>query len=327
MRTLLALGATLAATPALAQDAGIDAHGFYPGAQDGDVRDPLEGFRPGRMRAGEFYAGGIFEIADSLLRYVSERSDGADRTVETALSGLVALNLGAGYTVHDRVRIDVAMPVFFTSTGTDGSQGGGIGDLRLGGTVSILRPDPDGGFGLGASPYIVLPIGADAKNLGAPGLAGGGTVGATYELGDLTVGADVGMQFNKAVEIANLNGSDALLWGLAAGYRLVENHGVSTELRAESALSSNEIGGTGSPMEWALSYRGRVDSGLHWTAGFSTALTRAAGAAKWRIFLGVGYGLIKSDGPEDRDKDGIYDDKDDCPDVPEVVNGYKDEDG
>ena len=91
------------------------------------------------------------------------------------------------------------------------------------------------------------------------------------------------------------------------------------------ALKANEEPGTGSPAEFIGAFRTRTKSGLHVTLGGAGGLSRGIGASTFRVFLGVGYG--KLDSGSDRDGDGIIDSLDVCPDVPEIVNGFEDDDG
>lgn len=316
----------LLAPPAQAQDA-FDAHGFNLAALDGDVRDPLEVLRAGRFQQWDWFAGGAFEFAKAPLVLVTVPSSG-ESTREVLLDNVFGLNTSFGVAVHDRVRLDAAVPLFFASTGDEGAQGAGFGDARLTAMVSVLPPDEsDLGFGLGVAPYLDVPIGAQGKFLGDEGVGGGGTVAASYATEQLTVGADVGLAFRPAIDIENLNGSDGLVYGAFVNYLPSENLGVTLESRFESPFKGADEPGTEFPAELLLSARSRYDSGAFAVVGGSVAMSRGASAALWRLFLGGGFGRMGEPAPKDADLDGILDKVDACPNDPETVNAWRDEDG
>jgi len=322
-------------TVALAQEApeaGFNAHGFVLTAYDGDARDLLTVQRPGRFNQGEYWFGGLFEYADAPLVYVTE--DG-----ETPfLDDIVALNLQVGVAAHDRIRLDAALPLFLSSEGLAGNQGVDLSDIRLGAMVALVRPADDedgGGFGLGFTPTLDIPMGDDTQFVGNSGFAGGLKLAATYELSKLTLSADLGAQFNPAIELENLGGSDSLLAGLGVGYLFDPMTGINVEGHFSPPFSeaqagdntTEDVAGTASPSEILLSFRKRTASGFHFTLGGAKSISRGAGAAPYRIFLGAGYGQIGEPTPKDTDLDGIVDKLDACPEQPETRNAYQDEDG
>ncbi len=327
----IALGASL---PAAAQDttesAGFDAHGFNLAAFDGDLRDGLRMQRPGRFTQGQFFVGGLFEYAkDPLVQYRIYDDPELEPEETEILSDLYAMNLSGGVAVLDFLRLDLSLPLYFSTTGVDQSpQGLGLGDARLAAMAAIIRPDEGdaGGLGLGLVPYVDLPLGNPERFIGQPGVAFGAKVAATYELEKLTLGADLGAQFNPEIELDNLHNADRLVATLGAGYKLGDSLGLNGELSFAPPFSKNEQPGSDSPMEATLALRGRNDGGAFWTVGAASALSEGAGAATYRVFVGGGFGKIDSK-PKDTDLDGIADKLDACVDQPETVNTWKDTDG
>lgn len=328
-RLLLSLGAPLgmtAAAPAVAQDSGVptaeagfDAHGFQLAPLDGDPRDPILVNRPGRFVQWEGYVGSIWEYASSPLVWVP-----ADGDPQAVVDKIVAMNLSAGLAVHDRVRLQVGAPIFYASTGVDGANGASMGDLRLGGTVAIVRQQ-NLGFGLAVSPWIDAPTGNDEIYLGNSGLAGGASVGATQEFERITLSGDLGVQLNPQVDLVNVSGSDSLIAGAAVGYLFTDSFGATLEGRLLPAFTKSTEAWTTSPGEAILSGRKRWDNGLHVDLGGAKAITPGVGAANYRVFAGLGWGQLYSD--RDTDRDGIIDRDDACVNEPETVNQYKDKDG
>lgn len=326
IRSLGGLLGLLLAAPAAAQDAGIplgdagfDAHGFQLAPLDGDPRDPMLVNRPGRFVQWEGFIGSIWEYASAPLVWVP-----ADGDPQAVVDQIVAMNVSAGLAVHDRVRLQVGAPVFYASQGPDGSNGASMGDLRLGGSVALVRQVTPG-FGLAVNPWIDLPTGNDEIFLGNSGLAGGASVSATQELERLTLSGDLGVQLNPQVALVNVSGSDALIVGAAVGYLFTDSFGATLEGRLLPALSKSTEAWTTSPGEAILSGRKRWDNGLHVDLGGSKAITPGVGAANYRVFAGLGWGQLYSD--RDTDRDGILDREDACVNEPETVNQYKDKDG
>lgn len=313
---------------ALAQDAdGFDAHALQLAAVDGDPRDPLLVQRPGRFRGGEWFAGGVFEFAQGLLSRTTEFQDG-HRERAPWLTDLFALNVSAGVAVHENVRFDVALPLVFTSRGVEGPNGFDVGDLRVSAMVALLRPKVgDVGLGLGLAGHLDAPTGASREFLGQRTVAGGGELSASYALDRVTVTADAGVQLNPAVDAGNVHGSDAFVAGLGLGVLADSATGITLEARVSTPFVAAGRAGTETPAELLLSARHRWTQGAYLLGGASVGLSPGVGAGAWRVFVGAGFGRVKSDAEGDRDRDGILDSADACPTVAEVVNGWKDEDG
>ncbi|MFK7928853.1 MAG: OmpA family protein [Myxococcota bacterium] len=315
-------------TPAFAQDydGGLDAHGFVLAAQDGDVRDVYTLQRPGEMQGGNWFASGLLEYASRPLVLVDET--GADVQRDAALDNLLGLNLSAGVSPHERVRLSAGLPLFFTSSSFGDSQGAGLGDLRLDAMVMAVIPEDDEGFGLGVVPWIDIPVGSTSQFLGRSKVAGGGAVAASYGFERATLMANLGLQFDPTVDgLENLTGSDLLVAGIGGNYLLTEESSLGLEVKLASPFSANDKRGTGSPSEAILGYRQRLDSGAFFSGGLAAPLSRGVGAAAFRVFIGGGFGKMGPGAPKDTDLDGITDDVDACINEPETVNDYLDTDG
>lgn len=329
MRTPMLAGlALLWSGAAAAQDQGFDAHGFAMMPNDGDVRDPMTVLRAGNVHQGEFWFSGVFDYSDDTLVRELTYSDGRPSVTQKVVDSLAAINLSAGIAVHDRLRLDVGMPLYVAATSDGASTGGGIGDIRLGAYTPIVRTKPRqaGGFGLGIAPYLYLPTGDEARFLGQQGLTGGIDLGATYELEMLTFSAAVGPRFNPAVEVDNQQGFDQLVVGGAIGLNPIPQLGINIESRLASSLGETVGKGTASPAELLGSLRYRLDNGLNFQVGAGTGISPGTGASAYRVIAGIGFGKIELNF-EDRDLDGIVNERDACPDDPEVYNAFEDEDG
>ncbi|TNE88526.1 MAG: hypothetical protein EP330_14230 [Deltaproteobacteria bacterium] len=325
----LSLVALLAPLAASAQD-GFNAHGFAQAPGDLDLADPLTVFRPEAQVQGSWSANGLFEYADRPLVLATRSEDGVSYTTESLLDNVFALNLAGQYAPHKRVAVALSLPVFFTSAGADGAQGAGLGDLRLYVPVTVLAAEDDtageGNVGLSVVPFADVPTGAEAKFLGNGGF-GGGVLGAVaYGYGPVQVSLNAGFEANPSMAFENLHGGASLLSGAALSFLPNDALGLRLEANLRPNLSKNDYKLTESPGEVIASVRGKHSSGFRWTGGASSAFTRGASAAAFRIFAGAGFTWGK-DGQRDTDLDGLADRDDACPLEPETVNAYLDEDG
>lgn len=324
MIVLLALvqGTAFAQAPA---GSGFDAHGFRLAALDADPRDPLVVQRAGAFDAQSWFAGGVFEYAAQPLVFAD-----VDGVTTTELDDLVAANLSAGYAPADRLRLDLAMPLFFDGRGAEGSVGAGLGDIRASGMLQLVQPQR-GGLGTAIVANLDLPTGRPEAWLGQAGLAGGVNLAVTYELERLTVGGVVGSQLRPNTPLderpAPTKGGDAFVWGASVGYLVDDRTGINAEVHGDVAVDDDVRTAVGVPAELLLSVRAVRRDGGFLTAGLGTGLTRGSGASPLRLLVGGGFGAAGEKRPGDIDEDGIDDFSDHCPATPEVFNGFSDADG
>lgn len=307
----------------------FDAHGFVLSAFDGDLRDFLVLQRAGRLVQGDWFVGGLFEYANAPLVEVVQVDDEAP-VATPALDHVVAVNLNGGAAVHERLRLDATLPVFLYSVGREGEgQGAAFGDLRLSAMVPLLLPGADdqgGNLGLFAS--LDLPSGAGRKFLGQRTVSGGFGLAGGGVYRRLTLDANVGVQLVPSIELDNLDNADQLTAGLGVGVLASDRVGLSLEGRGGVSLRRNDLRGSQSPLEGILSLRYRHPGGGFFVFGASAGAPQGVGAARFRLFVGGGFGRISEEAAVvDTDGDGLLDPDDACPLDAEVVNGYQDDDG
>ncbi|MFT4623478.1 MAG: OOP family OmpA-OmpF porin [Myxococcota bacterium] len=311
---------------------GFDAHGLHLAPNDGDVRDPLVVQRPGAFTQWDSWFAMVFEYADAPLVEVRTSPDGSVEEVPI-VDDLVVANLSTGLAVHDRVRLDLALPYTFVARGVREISVGDVafGDLRLAAMTALVRPahrDSGGGPGLGLVTWLDLPTGRPALLLGNGGVAGGAKLAFTAESDIVTFTADAGTAFKPPSQgLASTGTSDELQLGAALGARLAPTTGLTFETAARLPFATSDVPGTGSPTEGILSLRQHADEHVHVTLGGATAFSQGAGGAAWRVFFGVGYRAITPAAPPDSDPIGTVVVHDKCPAEAEVVNGWRDDDG
>lgn len=305
---------------------GFDAHGFRLAAHDADPRDPLVVSRAGAFDGQNWFVGGVVEYAAQPLIFDTGRG------VVTELDNLVAANLSVGYAPVDRLRLDLALPLFLYGEGTEGALGAGLGDIRATAQLQLVRPEPrSGGLGTAIVTNLDLPTGRPGDWLGQTTLSGGVGLALTYEMERLTFSAVTSTQLRPNTPLderpAPTKGGDAFAWGAGVGYLVTEETGLNLEVHGEVAADDEIRTAIGVPVEALLSMRHvRADGGFL-TAGIGTGLTRGAGAAPVRLLLGGGFGNAGDTRPGDMDGDGINDYDDRCPATPETINGFLDDDG
>ncbi|MCA9565820.1 MAG: OmpA family protein, partial [Myxococcales bacterium] len=89
-------------------------------------------------------------------------------------------------------------------------------------------------------------------------------------------------------------------------------------------IAADSVDGEELPIEALLGLRFRAARGLTITTGGGAGVSGGLGTPDYRIFLGVGYGPTDA---ADSDGDGLNDDEDGCPDVPEDFDSFEDDDG
>lgn len=259
-----------------------------------------------------------------LLNYASdplvfESADGETTSVVSDLMQAdMLLGLGRG-----RVHLGLAVPVVLSSNGQD-VQGSGFGDLSAALRVGLLDPNSDA-VGLALQGRLLL-----ATSSMGPGLASSAT---GYELGAIvdyrmdrtTFLANVGTRGQPEAILENVVLDDQLYarLGLTQALDEDETYGLGLEAGAHANYSASFKNTAAVPVE-ALG-TGWVRFG-DWVlrGGGGGGLTTGIGAPAYRLLLGVGYEPAL-DG--DRDRDGIRDSVDRCPDQAEDFDGYKDVDG
>lgn len=310
---------------ALAQETGFDAHGFRLATGDGDLRDPVQFVRPGDVASLDLSFGGVVEYASRPLVFESE----GERTV--ALKNVVALDLAAGFAPVDRVRLDLSMPVFLSSTGPLGSEGPTPGDLRASLLVAALQPSDTGGFGLGPVVAVDVPTGDPERWLGTTGPAALLALASTLEVGTVTfswlAGGRLAPGSTPEQRPIRTLGGDTLEGAASLGTVLGDAIGLGVEAQVGVPLDPVVRTAIGIPASALASMRVRLGGGGWFALGVGTGIGAGAGASPVRVVLGGGMGSGSSGGLRDADLDGLSDRDETCPGEAETHNGYRDDDG
>ena len=338
MRRLLPLAALLAvAAPSLAR---------AEGAIDADLRT----FRPSTDKSGSLATEGLstpgawnlqlqhWLSLESASLKLDQGAAGVARVVGPRLLGepTVALGLGA------RAAVGAALPYVLHQDGaasplTDGRPlpAQGIGDLTLTGKALVREADPDRfspGFALVTR--VQLPTGDRASTISDRATVAElrGLVGLDL-LHFLQVGGALGYRTRFAQHpIADVTIGDAIPWGLTVSLKPrvfgIDRAGkwrIAAEARGDLGAVPNALFATTrvSPTFVGASARYELSPSFSLFAGVEASLTPAIGAPAVRGVFGLTYAPMVVDD----DHDGVPDERDECPGLPEDGKGASPRDG
>lgn len=330
---------------------GFDTHLFRPAL---DSKGFFHTNGTDILGANDLSFGLVGDYGRGLLR-VKDQGQKSANLVDHSLQGTFSFNYGianilvAGLTLplnlmsgEAQVSDKLTPPGSPTQTGqlangTTGVQWGpGIHDFQnasfiaLHAKARILRVEK--GFGLAVAAQVGLPI-SDAPRNGAgdpsfwywPQIIGEKRLGST---GQFKIGLNAGFRGHSAsktiidLKDGQFRDGSRVTYGAGLAYRALESLDLVADTYGTFLLSdaagkvkpSNEVTGGIKVFVERNSYL-MLGAGPRYTPGFE--------AADFRAFVG----FIFEPSIGDRDGDGIKDDVDKCPDVPEDFDGFQDEDG
>ncbi|MBW2523299.1 MAG: OmpA family protein [Deltaproteobacteria bacterium] len=314
---VLAASWALAPRPAGAQD--IDAERFKPAVtHDGFVTAEGAGVRP---EADRWEFGLFLNYARNSLVVVDGNSDLRNEYIANRLG----FDLLASLTVAGPFAIGLGLPFFVPQTGDGDPDVGGLGDLRLVPKLRIL--DDRDLFGLGIAAELRAPTHVGDYSGGArnvvfvPKLLMDNRFGSS----GFRVGGNVGVLLREQTEFLNVTAASEFVWAAALSYRIGGWKGpvaLGTEFWGGVGLASMDIPEE-APLEGVLF--AKINPNEEWEISFGPGMGFVAGygVPVFRAFAGVRFTPTS----HDRDHDGVPDDEDQCPDVPEDLDNDHDSDG
>lgn len=344
----LALALLTGAKAARAELPSFDAHTWRP-STDPNASLVLEpAITPG---PGVFSFGAVTTYAyRPLTLRMPATGDVTARPVEHALELDVLANLGIGR----RFAIGVIAPVMVYQTGSSGLPktasdvskvpGTAMGDVGVTMKGSLVRNE-NGGFGLAALGYVSIPTGNGHAFAGDGSPTVTARLLAEYTLLVATAQASLGYTLrtrNPAWPDPSIGGytfGDAIPWSIGVGLRpgvfgLDPGNRQRWEVAAHGSLPAGPVGpfGLGDPGSAALSpallgVSDRIELGhyrdAYVLAGADIGLNGAIGVPVARFVASIGW----APRAHDMDGDGVEDDVDGCPEIPEDRDGFEDSDG
>ncbi len=287
----------------------------------------------------QWYAGAWFGYSNDLLRV---RQDGT--TMYRAVHHQVLGELSAGLGLFGYAELSLAMPfVLFQRDLGDPSVVGAtspktfaVGDLRIVPRIRFWK-DRGHGFGLSLVPLVTVPTGFDKDYAGERSATFAPRLVMDYRFSQGTVIAvNLGYRLRKDIVVGNLRVGDEFIWSLGTevplwrGLSALGDVWGSVGFKDAGADPDKGIDQEEVPLEAGGGLRYRFGFGLQTTLMASAGLTNGWGTPDFRVFAGILYSppaKTVPQGPEDRDGDGIADDKDNCPDKAEDKDNFEDQDG
>jgi hypothetical protein len=265
--------------------------------------------------------------------FTTGTTEGTAYLVDNQFTGELDLAIG----LFDRFQLGVGLPytAYLSGDAVDAmgvATGGrlhenGIGDVRVEGKALIATLGDDDELSIAGLAGITIPTSKsidDVAYLGDRTVTGRIKAIATYQLGRVRAGANLGLllrgtSYAFATELGN-----QLLYGAAAAYELDHRVELMLELFGRSGINQFSDWYTDvNPFEVDLAARWGVTSMVSVLAGGGKGIGTGIGAPQIRVFAGAQFN------PDfrDRDHDGVYDLDDKCPDQPEDRDGFNDNDG
>ena len=249
-----------------------------------------------------------------------------------------ALDLGFELGIGSRLAVGADLPLVLHQNVARGDVGGiaplesgGFGDprlrarMRISGLPSQANGTLPDGPGMAVAADVSLPVGTERAFAGEGAATVGVAVLGDFHLLGLAVGGRLGWrQRTRQRVIAGVRFREQLELGVGARVPIAWLRGsdVRAELRVATDGRSPFSSSKTTSVETDVSFGFRLHDVLL-TSGVGFGLTDAVGSPRVRALLA----LVWSPTTRDADGDGISDDVDQCPHLPEDIDGFQDDDG
>lgn len=293
------------------------------------------------------------DYAFNPLVYELSQGDPDTETVSAVEHHLVG-HLGGAFGLFDRLVLFGGIPIGFVMDGEAppgafGPDGTSLGDLYLGARVRLFGEREDA-FALALQGTLTFPT-AQAANQDMHWAGEDGVTVHPEVLAEVRPGAGIRITGNLGARLRatdrarfvaqRLEVSHELTWGLGVTIPIVrdgdpgEEHDVLSALVEAYGTSTFEGFGDRavSPIEAIAGLRVSPIRGLNLGLAAGPGLARGYGSPDFRGVLTVGWAQPEEEEPApepeigDRDRDGLRDDRDACPDEPEDPDAFQDDDG
>ncbi len=324
----------------------IQTQRFRPAPGPADV---LNLFSSPVMDHLDWHVGGYIDAADAPLK-IATGGDTATDAFRQTVDTQVTLSLLGSIGLYDRVEIGYMLPITLFQNSqelepillndprfsTDDLSVLGVNDSRLTGKVRILdiRDDP---IGLSAIVGLTFPLATPNTLTSDGGIGAEGILAADmYVFQGIRVLANAGFRYRPGSRVIRRNtiGSD-IIWGLGAHVPLFFDR-LDALVEFDSAINvgaDDPIAAAGfQPGEFHAELRGvlryKFNDWLTFTGGLGAGLSEGVGTPDVRVILGLGgWWVTGGSWGYDYDGDGVYGERDLCPNNSEDFDGHEDFDG
>jgi OmpA-OmpF porin, OOP family len=202
----------------------------------------------------------------------------------------------------------------------------GIGDVRVEGKALIATLGEEEEYTLAVSAGLSLPTGknADRPFLGDKNVTGRIKAIGAAEFGKLRAAANLGILLRQTSSYIATELGHQLLYGAAAAYPVERRVDLMLEVFGRAGLNQfSSFYSDVNPFEASIAARYTINGMWSVTGGGGRGFGNGIGAPDLRLFAMAAF----SPDFRDRDKDGVFDVNDKCPDEPEDRDGFQDNDG
>ena len=316
---------------------------FGPSPQDNNLdiehwAPQLFGFasldRTRSLQWGEHAVGLIANYSDSPLVLFRDRLQ-VGEVVKRRLSADLVMVLG----LLPWLEVSAALPVTLHQMGDSGllptdPDSAGFRDIRVRPKLTVGTQEQTGFVGIALAPGFTLPVGNDQAFMGDGGFTFSPEllIDRTFSiLWGLRLGVSGGVKIRPDAEVGNVTVTNELFYRAGVGVGLPPIVGREFEAVGEmfgatrlanpfqDRAQDPVIGRVGGRATFVLAEGHELMA----MSGVGFGATRGYGAPDVHAWLGISYARVRSD----RDRDGIVDDDDACPDDPEDRDGFEDSDG
>lgn len=277
-----------------------------------------------------FAAGHLTPHAMVLLDYAHNplvlHTKNDDKPLGAVVSNQLFLHLNGSIAFWNRLNLNLDVPVALLQSGDSPTAGGQtfpspdkaqFGDLRLGARVRLFGEYHDI-FQLAIGGYLWLPTAPSGGFVGTGKVRGRpeAIIGGSHDRFVWTFA--VGPEFRSEAPITTVAQGTMIRWGGGFGFLLLENRHLQIGPEVSGAVTLDQVQTRSVNLEVLFDARYRVVDDFEIGLGVGPGLTSGVGTPDFRGVLSLAYTPEQHREPPDRDKDGIPDAKDACPDVPGV---------
>lgn len=246
-----------------------------------------------------------------------------DSSAGNIVSDQLYLHIGASIAFADRLLVHLDAPVALINRGDSPSPNGGTpfvspdqataGDVRAGARLRLFGEEKSP-FQFALTGAIWFPTGDTRAYSGEDFVRGAPGLAVSGRFGSFVYAADGGVMFRNDATVANTTLGHELTFGLAAAALALDDKlQIGPELYGSAVVARGDtLSSHTSALEALLGAKYRT-GGFTIGAAMGPGITRGIGTPAFRSMLTLGLSIVG-----DRDRDGILDHVDACPDVPGI---------
>ncbi len=315
--------------PATARaETSIDAQAFKPSPFHQDLFVTGQGHTRGQM---EWNVGLFLDYQNDPI--VIKNLESGD-VVRTVIGNQLTATLMAGFGIFDWLDVGAALPVVMFQdgqgfVGQDAPSPVGLGDLRIYPRLQVYRTE-NKVFSLAFSPSFSIPTANTIDPYkGNKSFTFTPWVNLDVNLKVWGATLNLGYLVTANEQVGDLKLQDELQYHAGVWYSVVpELAEVIVEMVGSTAASEPFGNANQNPLEFLVGGKYHLSANMAVSLGGGVGITEGYSSPDFRLFGGFMFNSKVEDDPnKDRDQDGIPDKADSCPDDPEDIDKFQDQEG